>query len=65
MIPFKLPQLSLSLTKYMEIAKLQGCASSCAGLFIGLRDKFFSSGIAEVDLFLYKPKGLLLALIRG
>ena len=49
MIPFKLPQLSLSLTQYMEIAKLQGCASSCAGLLIGLGNKFFSSGIAEVD----------------
>lgn len=49
MIPFKLPQLSMTLTEYMKIVTLQSKAGSCAGFLIGLGNKFFEHGVADVD----------------
>jgi len=49
MIPFKLPQLSMTLRDYMRIVELQARAGSCVGFFIGLGKTFFEEGIAEVD----------------
>lgn len=49
MIPFRLPQVSMTLSQYMEIVSLQKRAGSCVGLLIGLGDRFFSSGISIVD----------------
>ena len=49
MIPFKLPQLSMTLSEYMEIVNLQQNAGSCAGYIIGLGKTFFSIGVADVD----------------
>lgn len=49
MIPFKLPQLSMTLSEYMSIVALQRKAGSCAGFLIGLGKKFFDTGVSEVD----------------
>lgn len=49
MIPFKLPQLSMTLSEYMSIVRLQRRAGSCVGYLIGLGKKFFSTGVSEVD----------------
>ena len=49
MIPFRLPQLSMSLSRYMEHVALQRRAGSCVAFLIGLGDKFFSSGVTDVD----------------
>ena len=49
MIRFNLPQLSMSLSEYMEIVRLQTEAGSCVGFCIALGKEFFSTGIGEVD----------------
>ena len=49
MIRFQSPQIQVTLTNYMEIVNLQKVAGSCVGFFIGLGEKFFTSGISEVD----------------
>ena len=49
MIPFKTPQLSMTLSEYMSIVTLQAKAGSCAGFLIGLGKTFFDKGVAEVD----------------
>ena len=49
MIPFTLPQLSMTLSEYMEIVDLQMEAGSCAGFIISLGQKFFSGGVSVVD----------------
>ena len=49
MIPFTLPQLSMTLSEYMEIVELQMEAGSCAGFIISLGQKFFSGGVSVVD----------------
>lgn len=50
MIPFKLPQLSMTLTEYMKIVELQKNAGSSAGYLISLGRKFFSVGVSAVDV---------------
>ena len=49
MISFRLPQLSMSLSQYTEIVALQRRAGSCVAFLIALGEKFFSSGVTEVD----------------
>ena len=49
LIPFRLPQLSMSLSQYMEIVALQRRVGSCVAFLISLGEKFFSSGMTEVD----------------
>ena len=49
MIPFKLPQLSMSLSDYMDIVAQQKEAGSCIGLCIGLGKLFFDDGVSQVD----------------
>lgn len=49
MIPFSLPQLSMTLSEYMSIVRLQKKAGSCVGFLIGLGKKFFSTGLHQVD----------------
>lgn len=49
MIPFKLPQLSMSLCQYMEIVDLQRKAGTCVGYLISLGKKFFEVGVSQVD----------------
>lgn len=49
MIPFKTPQLSMTLAQYMEVVQLQSKAGSCIAFLIGLGGNFFTSGIIEVD----------------
>ena len=39
----------MSLSQYMEIVALQRRVGSCVAFLIGLGDKFFSSGMTEVD----------------
>ena len=40
---------SMSLSQYTEIVALQRRAGSCVAFLIGLGEKFFSSGVTEVD----------------
>lgn len=49
MIPFKLPQLNLTLNDYMEIVDSQNMLSSSVGYIIGLGKEFFAEGTTEVD----------------
>ena len=49
MMEFSPPALSLGLTDYMELAETwEGC-TTCVGFCVSLGQKFFSSGIKEVD----------------
>ena len=67
MIPFRLPQLSMSLSQYTEIVALQRRAGSCVAFLIGLGEKFFSSGVtligtsfllSSAEYLLMSPPGL-------
>jgi hypothetical protein len=49
MIPFQLPQLSMSLAQYMEIVQARKEISSSIGFLISLGNKCFKSGTKEVD----------------
>lgn len=49
MIEFSSPPLSLSLTEYMELAELWDGCCPCAGFCVSLGEKFFSSGVQEID----------------
>lgn len=49
MIEFSSPPLSLSLTEYMELAELWDGCCPCAGFCVSLGEKFFTSGVQEVD----------------
>ncbi len=43
MVPFKMPQVLMTLQEYMQIVELQKKCGSCAGFLIGLGQKFFSA----------------------
>ena len=49
MIEFSLPARSLNLTEYLELGDLWEESSLCVGLCVSLGEKFFTSGIREVD----------------
>ena len=49
MTNFKLPQIQMTLSDYMEIVNLQKSAGTCVGFFIALGKEFFSTGLSEVD----------------
>ena len=49
MIPFKPPEVSMSISEYMEIVEAQNEAGAAVGFFVGLGRRFFSSGVTTVD----------------
>ena len=49
MIRYSSPALSSTLAEYMELSDLWESCSPCVGFCVSLGDKFFSTGVQEVD----------------
>ena len=49
MIEFRDPPLQVGLCTFMKLAQMWKACSSCAGYCIGLGEKFFSTGVKDVD----------------
>ena len=49
MIEFSLPARSLNLAEYVALGDMWEECSSCVAFCVALGDKFFTSGIKEVD----------------
>ena len=49
MIEFSLPARSLDLAEYVALGDMWEECSSCVGFYVALGERFFKSGIEEVD----------------